>query len=238
MEKTSMLYWYPKLQELNLNLPKTYFIELESFKDQNSEISMKINFKLFESLKEKIGLLGGAPVFIRTDLASNKHFISKSSYLPNTQENTMRMHLYELFLHNEMANFFGLPYSHLVVREWINLDYKFIAFKGLKIAKEVRVFINNGKLVCSHFYWPEDAIKFFHGCNERPGWQDLLKQTKDETMGYIKEIESLAQVVATQFKGYWSVDFAIDITGKIWLIDMAKGEKSWHPKCKKELITK
>jgi hypothetical protein len=36
-------------------------------------------------------------------------------------------------------------------------------------------------------------------------------------------------MIAEVLDGYWSVDFACDTAGKWHMIDMARGEISWHP---------
>ena len=44
-------------------------------------------------------------------------------------------------------------------------------------------------------------------------------------------LKSMAEKVAKVLKGNWSVDFACDVSGAWWLIDMATALHSWHPDC-------
>jgi hypothetical protein len=51
------------------------------------------------------------------------------------------------------------------------------------------------------------------------------------------ELKEMAIKAATVCGGDCSVDFAMDNSGKWWLIDMAQAECSWHwPSCNKIII--
>lgn len=226
-ERTSMLYWYPEVKDV-LPTPKTKFIKLE--KCENSPYGVIWDE---EEVHEAIQELGGYPAFIRTDLASDKFWMKEGSRVENEDE--LMRHIARVIEFNQLASVIGLPFVCLAVREWLNLDHKFKAFYGTPIAKEIRVFIRDGEVECYHFYWPEEAIKFFRDTEEPDNWQELLKETREETIAReLTEALDLAWDVAKIFDGdgYWSVDFALTEEGDWYLIDMAEGEKSWHPECK------
>ena len=44
-------------------------------------------------------------------------------------------------------------------------------------------------------------------------------------------LNNYAAKVAKQMEGYWSVDFCLSKTNEWILIDMATGNRSWHPDC-------
>ena len=62
----------------------------------------------------------------------------------------------------------------------------------------------------------------------------LNKEGKEE----ITLLSEYATKVSEVLDGYWSVDFAeVKGGGLNWrLIDMAEGEKSWHPDCDKKSV--
>lgn len=226
--KNSMLYWYPKIKDLDINLPKTRFLELKDL-DGNSGYKgcpRDWSKSKIEDIAEELGL----PLFMRTDMASNKHYMDSSSFINDL--NTINDHIINLLLFNDMAGLLGLPYKTLVFREWLDLDYKFKAFEGTPIAKELRFFIRSGEVECFHFYWPEEAIQFFGDTKEPDNWEELLYITKKEAILNSKEAVIMAHKVARKFEGYWSVDFAQDKNGDWYMIDMALGDQSWHPECK------
>ena len=255
INQNSMNFWFPKIKDKVL-VPKTEFVKLYPT-GENHEL--RATFKTKEVLNT-IEKVGGFPVFVRTDQASNKHNMENSSKI-SSQKEVVR-HINEVLYFNEMAGFMGLPYKNLAVREWLNLDYKFKAFKGTPIAKELRFFIKNGEAICYHFYWPEKAIEDYHtitrdqamldllaenGIEEEKeetdeylpdNWKRLLVETKKEALSEADIVKKEAQKIAEVFDGYWSVDFARDINGNWYMIDMAKGIESWHPDCsiKEEIL--
>ncbi len=56
----------------------------------------------------------------------------------------------------------------------------------------------------------------------------ILEQLNSEDKSEIKELSKYALMVAEVFSGYWSVDFAKGLNDKWYLIDMARGEDSFH----------
>ena len=225
--KNSMLYWFPKAQYI-VNTPKTIFLELEDTNDGYKGCPKKWDKERIEEISNYLGL----PMFVRTDQASNKHYMEDSSYIPNLD--VVDEHISELLFFNEMAGLMGLPYKQLVFREWLDIEHKFKAFKGTPIGKELRFFIKDNDVQCYHYYWPEKAIKFFGDTKKPDNWKELLKSTREETLLASDEPIMMADEIANQFDGYWSVDFAIDTDGNWYMIDMAKGDESWHPECNKK----
>ena len=104
----------------------------------------------------------------------------------------------------------------------------FTAFYGeMPVNPEIRFFIRDKKILCWHWYWIEDAIKNPSINN----WKDVMNKAKEEELNpdTLKALTNEVNLIAQWFDGYWSIDFC---KGKdeIWyLIDMARGERSWHP---------
>jgi len=227
-EQNTMFYWYPKIKNLDIPQPKTkvYKFSKDEFKTITKEEG--IPKSLYENclpFAEKIGF----PLFMRTDNSSCKHGWEKTCYV-KTRE-SLKMHLFELLSTSAMQGWMSYNDRGLIFRELLDLEIghkygvPFTAFYGnFPVNKERRYFIKNGKLQCRHPYWYPPAI-------ENPSyndWQGTLEYLNKETSEEVLLLTKYAQKVADMFNGYWSVDFAKGIDGKWYLIDMARGEDSFH----------
>ena len=220
-----MLYWYPRIKALDIPQPKTVIAEKKDWNFwaeflDNPQIMSDEDFEKILVLSDSIGY----PLFMRTDLASGKHFFNRTCFIRTRGE--LKSHMSELVEDNFMHD---LLFTSLVFREYVELESGFTAFLGeLPIARERRYFIKDGKVLCHHPYWPEDAIL-------KPSvktWKSILAELNREIESEIILLSRYAHQVACIFDGYWSVDFAHAKNGKWFLIDMALGLASWHPKCK------
>lgn len=252
--KNSLLYWYPKVQKLGIPTPKTEWVimpseiarkalEAEDEKDKGVPRFRKI----LDEIK-KVAKSIGYPVVIRTDIASAKHDWEKAAFVRFERE--MDSHVFKTIEHNEMADMLGLNYGAMVVREFLELDWRFKAFFGnMPVARERRYFVKDGSVLCRHPYWIEESIQDAHKDNgiqsELLGyryhrlpnqWQILLAQLNTQTEDEVRVLIQYAYKIANDFEGYWSVDFACTRDGKWVLIDMANGYASYHPLCSKELV--
>jgi len=248
--KSSLLYWFPKIKNLGIPTPRTEIVTLtEQEKDTyyrgegdcfNLE---RLTNKVSEIIQERFSL----PVFLRTDEFSNKHLWGKSCYLDNLDN--LQRNLFEIICGSKLADMMGLPIEAIVVREFIQMDTRFRAFYGeMPVNPERRYFIRNGKLECHHAYWIEDAVESGTPVEKLPkNWRQLAKEMNTETKKEVELLTNYSQKIAEVIDGYWGIDYCKAKNGRWILIDMAEGEKSWHPsKCKysnmpskpKEEITK
>lgn len=222
LDKNSLLYWYKKTKELNIPQPETKIIHLTK-KDISRFWDSKISKKLLKKIT-KIAKDMGFPIFIRTDQASNKHNWKNSSFIQNKNDISKCVIMTTIY-NITSGGILGLPFKAIVLREFIPLNSSFTAFFGdLPISKERRYFINEGKIQCHHPYWPIKSI-------ENPSvknWKKLLMELNQESKEEIQLLSKYALMVTNIFKGYWSIDFAETKEGKWILIDMAKGENSFH----------
>lgn len=221
--QNSMLYWYPKLKKLDINLPRTVLVECEMFPEQNVMIGYDK-----EEVEEAVEAVGGYPVFIRTDKASAKHHMEKVSKVYNVEELHGKIH--RLADENLSLGWYGVSYKAIAVREWLDIKHDFTAFWGdMPVGYEIRAFIRDGVIECKHFYWIKDAI-------ERPSiedWEEIWEAGREYTMNKWGEVEPVIEKIAKEFKGWWSVDVALTEEDEWVVIDMALGEDSFHPpKCK------
>lgn len=223
MNRTSLLYWWPKVKDLGIPVPKTVILEtdrqtLRSVLEGPWPAHLAVH--VYEAARQI-----GFPLFLRTDMASGKHGWKETCYVD--REEILLANARGVIEENEIG-IIGLDYRALVFREILDLESYFLAFRGdLPIARERRYFIRDGRVECHHPYWPEDAIRH----PSRDDWRVLLVNLNHQPFSEIELLTSHARKVGTVLDGYWSVDFAMTHDGTWWLIDMAEGQKSWHPPC-------
>jgi len=220
-EENSMKNWLPKLREIDVNIPETIMVDAEKFPDDEDAMIGYDKEKLEEAVDEL-----GYPVFIRTDQASAKHEMDRISKVESKEKLHGKVHM--LADDNLSKGLFGVQFSGIAVREWLNIKHNFKAFPGnLPIGYEIRAFVRDGEIECKHFYWIKDAIE---KTSFKPdGWEEKLDKTKEETMARWDEVENIVLKVANEFDGWWSVDLALTEDDEWYVIDMARGEDSFHP---------
>lgn len=219
--KDSMLYWYPKIRDLDIPQPKTEFVLLseEEYYATMEGIPKSIVERIDRVIKEKFQL----PVFIRTDQASGKHSWKDTCYYNGEK---LGFHLFEICESNHCADIMGLYFRAIVVREFISMASQYTAFWGnMPVNPERRYFIKDGKVVCHHFYWIKEAIRNPSVEN----WEELSDEMNKETEEEIKILTGYSKMVAEVIEGFWSIDYCKAKDGRWILIDMATGENSWHP---------
>lgn len=235
MDENSLLYWYPKIKDLGIRTPYTQYVKLnqkeldEYYIGQGDSCSLE---RLAEEVRKLISTDRNLdlPVFLRTDYISNKWFWDKSCFLQN--HDNLRSQLFEIICASRCADIMGgLPIEAIVVREYIPMDTKFYAFAGnMPVNPERRYFIRNGAVLCHHSYWIEEAIREPLNNKLPENWKKLLRAVNSEVDSEELEILRIAtEKVAKVMDGFWSVDYCFSAKGEWILIDMAEGEKSWHP---------
>ena len=206
-----MLYWHNEIKHLDIPMPRTVFCDIASS-------------------VEWIKLLGnyvGYPFFLRTDLCSGKHDWNGSCFVTNSV--SIKEHMDKVLESNIRWQMLGIEPQAFVVREFLQLETLFTAFNGnMPINRERRYFVKDGTVVCSHPYWPVTAF------NNHPArmandldWESKLAKLNERDSTEII-LDKYTEQIGKQLGGFWSVDFARDIFGKWWLIDMALGENSYH----------
>ena len=228
LSKSSMLYWYPKISALGIPLPKTEIVKipynhLVSLLD-GKKLPKKYVVKIYEA-SEKFGY----PLFLRTDMGSAKHDWNSTCFV--VEKIDLLRHIFSLIDTTLAMGMFGeLDPNALVFREYLCLEDAFNAFDGMPVAKERRYFIKDGKVICHHPYWIEDAIAQDRQGSKPANWQGLLSDLNKEYDTEVRLLSYYSGQIAKVLDGYWSVDFAKVLGGTWYLIDMAEGDKSWHPK--------
>lgn len=217
--------WYPLVKDI-VPTPKTEImqtdVELEQLWDCKTPEGFDAFIKKLRAVVNRIGL----PAFLRTGCGSNKHDWKNSCYV--TDASKLEQHVANIV---EFCGMADLPTEVWVVREMLPTVPAFSAFYGqMPITKERRYFVNDGKVVCHHPYWPKESIK-----GQSPSvrhWWGLLQNLNKETAQERHFLSAQTRKVGKAVPGYWSVDWLW--TTKGWyLTDMGSGEQSYHwPDCK------
>ncbi len=249
LDKSSMLYWWPLTKEVSVPKPETIVVEM----GYQRLVSILDRERFAKKIEERIIAVAeelGYPVFVRTDQASGKHDWKNACYVET--KDSLFSNIYNVVEFNELADLMGLHPEALVFRRYIPLEGSFTAFYGgMPVAKERRYFVRDGIVECHHPYWIHDAIDDWDkrrralmarikqipkrlNIRDMPeDWRDILAKLNHETPEEIKLLSKYAAEIGKAVgPGYWSVDFAKGKDGAWYFIDMAEGERSWHPECK------
>lgn len=224
----SMNYWHPKIKNL-VPTPKTEIIPIKWSYGEN-EKAIKVEEKYFKEI-EKASKNFDFPIFIRGCNGSGKHDWKDTCYVKKFED--LREHIRNIIYWSISCDVFGgIPCDFIVLREFIKMDSKFTAFyREMPVNPERRYFVKDGKIICHHPYWIEDAIR-------KPSiknWKEVLKEINKETKEEIDQLTIYAEQIARVVEGYWSIDFCRSREGIWYMIDMAKGEDSWHPDCENKI---
>lgn len=228
-DPNSMFIWLPVVEAAGIPSPRTEMVDvgpgpLTGILDGNPLPHPEPIIQAAERI--------GYPLFLRTDLASGKHSWRETCFV--TQPERLLNHVYAVVEFNEMAGVIGLNYTGLALREYVELDSPFKAFQEMPVARERRYFAEEGKVLCHHPYWIEDAIAAYgaHRPMLPPDWRQRLADLNHEG-DEVGQLTEWAEAVSAsrELEGVWSIDFAHTRDGRWLLIDMALGAMSWHPAC-------
>jgi len=250
-DRTCLSTWFPKLHGIGvarLPVPKTEIIrcgDLLPILDGITPVG-------FGSLVDRIGLAAdrlGYPVFLRTGQTSGKHRWKDTCYL--TRREDIGQHVFNLVEFSALCDFIGLPTNVWAVREMLPVEPVAVLpmYRDMPLVSEIRCFVEGGKVLCHHGYWPPGAIaeglasdyrddQLLPDEGEHPAAEQAarLALAAWPTDLQLTAALSLAQRVADVFAGdgAWSVDLLATRNG--WHItDMADAGRSFHwPGCENE----
>ena len=233
-KQSSMLHWWPRVKDLPIPQLDTHCVEVDA---------MAMHQMAYEGTPMPAGLVEGVqrfcdyvgyPAFIRTDHLSGKHSWEYTCYLAKRKD--ISRHIAQLAEETAMADWMGdVTFNAVFVRQFLDLKTAgFTAFYGgFPVNREVRCFVRDGQLECFHRYWFNEVFEHEVGEGLPADWRKRLKHINTLKPADEALLLKHAETVGKLFPGeYWSVDFAQG-TNDIWyLIDMARGELSYHlPAC-------
>lgn len=223
--KSCLSRWYPLVKGI-VPTPRTVIIKTDVDLAQLWDCKEPEGFDKLLVEIQKDAYIIGTPCFLRSGMTSNKHDWEKSCYLPTSDFETISKHVESIVQFSGMAD---LPMDVWVVRELLPTISPFDAFHGnMPITRERRYFINNGKVVCHHPYWPREALE---NQTTKKEWKNHLDALNTEPDFETEQLTEWSERIAKVIEGFWSVDWLYTKNGW-YLIDMGVGESSYHwPDC-------
>ena len=237
--RNCLSYWFPKLSAADVPVPRTEIIDAgadwfqmigiaEGPRHRESfEAATALIAHVSDAIRAAAEKVGGYPLFLRTGHFSGKHDWSRTCHVPDAA--SVPEHVAHLVYMSEMFAMAGeLPYRMWCVRELLPVDPVAVLpeYGNMPLVKEVRAFVQGGRVVCAHPYWPPGAIE--RGFGGSPGMPQALEgialRSADE-----QEWRPLSERVAAEFTGdgAWSVDLLATRWG--WYVtDMAEAARSFH----------
>jgi len=235
-EKNCMSYWLPKLFEMKVPIPKTIMVDMNKvdknfvgairkifwMKKPNKED--RIALTKFRHVLERMGHKIGYPLFLRTGQTSEKHEWSETCFI-KSQDKLLKnaQNIAEYSIMKDMKG--GFPINIWVARELLKTAPAFTAFGGMPIAREFRYFVEDGKILCRHPYWPQEAFK---GLGTDKDWKLKLAAMNKLKSDEREKLDILAEKIARKFEGAWSIDFLQNDKLQWYIIDMATKADSYH----------
>lgn len=231
---TALSYWFPKIQEAGLPVPKTVLLTMSAEAEKQTfgffdgeEIGVEAR-KFFLNLADAAETRIGFPCFLRTGHSSAKHEWARTCYVPSKAD--VAEHAMNIIYFSECQGIIGMPWREWAIREL--LPTKPVAFAPgydeMPVNREFRFFVDGPAIECWHPYWPEEALA-------RGGINPIIiARTLDALAMKPEELPALtllASRVGAAVGGRWSVDLLETERG--WYVtDMAEADKSWHwPDC-------
>jgi hypothetical protein len=245
-DKTCLSYWFPKLIEAAIPVPRTEIVptelELMRILDDPDQHPLPKGFSqeytTFLNRLKAAAEAVGFPCFLRTGETSNKHRWKHTCFIPDADQ--IHRSVPELIEFSAMADMMGLATNVWAVREYLPVEPIAVLprYGDMPLVPEARCFIEGGKVLCAHSYWPCDAIRDGLARVNMTDFDDteMVNNAEADRLFDLcvnalnwNHIIDLAAKVAEAFKddGYFSVDM-IPARDKWWVIDMAEGEKSFH----------
>lgn len=227
--------WYPLIEGV-VTTPRTTFrrgldiMPLAYGAEADPDGALAAEWEAVCTWVREQGDVLGWPLFLRTGLTSGKHNWSRTCHVPSAA--VVPSHVSAIVNYSAEADFMGLPCDVWVARELLPTYALFTAFDGMPVTRERRYFVDDGKVIGHHPYWPPEALTlevdpFFDPDGRLPthrtstdNWRDLMPLVNDETDAEITELTALTEKVGAVVPGAWSVDW-------LWVHRGGNGPNEW-----------
>ncbi len=234
LDKTALSYWFSKLKAAGVPVPKTKILHMPV-------AAQEVIWAAFDgddgpdggyAMKQFVAEIGAAasefgyPFFLRTDLTSGKHNWESTCFVPSAAD--IAAHVFAIAEFSECVDMIGLRWDTWAVREFLpTMPIGVCPRNGnMPVCREFRFFVDDGKVRCSHPYWPKRALEqggFSIALPEYQGLFDHLCDMGDAAAG----LGMLAEKAGRAVGGSWSIDILETKQG--WYVtDMAEAHRSFH----------
>jgi hypothetical protein len=226
-DRNSIAFWFPKLEEAGLPVPKTIIVETDVELSYLLDGQTPSGFDTFLASLEVACDAMGYPCFLRTGHGSGKHQWDETCHVPSAD--TLGHRVGALVEWSALSGIMGLPTNVWAVREMIPTTplFRLLAYRNFPLVREFRLFVRDGKVDHVQPYWPYDAV--LAGVPDRTGWEQLLERASRLTTSEESRLKTLAvRACSAVGGGYWSVDLLQAADGSWRLTDMALGDESFR----------
>lgn len=240
-KRTCLSWWFPKIERAGLPVPKTAI--LRATKEEVGDLGravldgdpLGVDGGVFISKLEVATEPFEFPLFLRTGQTSGKHSWERTCCVRVRE--AMIYHVAELIEFSECVDALGLDWRVWVVRELLPTQPVTIAYQGMPVCREFRLFVDGPEIQCCHPYWPLEALR--DGRPRTLEGHPLDDEAVEDLAHGLWELDDrdceivmgLASRAGKACGGAWSVD--VLETARGWYVtDMAAAELSWHwPGC-------
>lgn len=224
-------YWFPLIQRAGLPVPRTEIVRtdlpLGCLLDGYTPKDGWHTFlgELCEAAKQV-----GRRRFLRTGHISGKHNWDHCCNLRNVEY--LPQHVANLVEWSHIVDMLGLPMDVWVVREMLDVEplMHLPGYGNMPVVREYRVFVEDGKTLCLHPYWPKGAL--LEGVDQDSCRGGLVEIAYDLLCHLDPEMDEHCRFLAEWAVnavggGYWSVDI-LCARNSLYVTDMALGQDSYH----------
>ena len=237
IDKNCLSYWFPKLLQSGVLVPKTVIVETECDLYAFNDGETPVKFDEFLAEINRAATNFTLPLFLRTGHTSGKHDWRNTCFIEDVAQ--FPENICSLIEYSSLVDFIGLPLRIWVLREFLELDVleTLPRFNGMPLAKEFRAFVEDGEIKSIHPYWPKGAIEQGLGFNQFyvENYAGILADALTAINPVDQEVAGhMLKSVAETFKGdgAWGVDICRAKNGNWYVTDMAIAEQSFHwPEC-------
>ena len=217
----SLLYWHPRICDLGIPLPKTKILYLPDGFLQGFVRDDSTGFSgYWEAVSHILDELRPFPIFLRTDMSSQKERYMMTCRLPH--QNALCGHVLDM-VHANMKR--GITDTALVFRKWMDLDSGFSAPSGLPIPVEADVRIAGSMVESISPYWTADRILrmsgTIHGMTACSDVWDLLAQYNYKINSNLTLLWKYSKKIADRLgPDTWHVKYSLARDGQWYLMDL------------------
>ena len=245
VERSRMSFWWPRLKRLPVPTPETVEIDITKYYSHRESMVI-LDREVAEVLVDAISRHGFTPpVFLRGEYSSGKFDYPQTCFLDSLEYEDILHHLAAI-LQDEAGN--GFYSRKIYIRRYYPPETIFTVVKPVgpkkipwfPIAKEVRVYVYNGRPRYWVRYWSINSIK--HNWNNKlyilpSNWRSIWRRRYRITPIDLKILYRHSMAIASNFEGDWAIDYMKTVDARWLLIDMGDIRVSWRPEDKREYNT-